>query len=218
MIFSTIRFFFTLYYIFPVTFPYQVSYYRQTNLNVTKQMALPIILICFSGNFCSHIIIEKCMPYLGLKTLACACSLSYVVLVELLFFDSSRLFILAVNFCIAMSGNVVGLLAIHFFQGKYHENGSVYFGKCMSGDLVGMFFWIKMANWLVNPRNIPAEYQTINGSTEQIFPAEVFMKLPGFLRLYTWSTFLFCVVATQLLDVPGKLRGKLFGAGEEQPK
>lgn len=210
IIFFTVRFFCCYIYFLPTLLPFIISYYREFNPLVSRATLFPMIFFIMIGYYASHFILAKLSPVIGIKGIILLSASTLVVVNYVIFLSSSLIYIWIMNFLMGISLNLGNTGALYYFQGKYDHEAKILFGKSMGGDLVGMFFWIQLSSLYINPSNVKAQYIDINGQNEQLFPKEVYSKIPSFMLILALGYLISMIVLMRYITNPDKYRFTLF--------
>lgn len=210
IVFFIVRFYACYIYFMPTLMPFIISYYREWNPLVCRATLFPMYSFIMIGFFVSHFVLAKLSPMIGIKGIILLSAISYVFISYGMFLSSSLIFIWFMNFLLGISLNLGNAGSLYFFQGKYDQEAKIFFGKCMGGDLVGMFFWIQFSSIYINPANVKAQYIDVNGHDEQIFPKEVYLKVPGFMLAVSVGYLISMLILLRFIKNPDKYRFTLF--------
>lgn len=155
-VFFLLRFFGCYHYIFPSLLPYFVSYFRERNPSVSQASLYPVLTFEMAGCFFSHFLMKRLTARVGIRRTVLISAGSFALISQFLFLSgfSSVFFLSAAHFLVGFVLNLGNICVFFFFQAKYGDSARLFFGKCLGGDLIGMFFWLQVAAWVINPHNV----------------------------------------------------------------
>lgn len=216
LVFFVVRACSCFFYVLPSILPYLISFFRETDPSFSRVTVLPVFLIGSIGYFFAQSIISSYSSVLGIKGLVVMSFCASFVFFQMMFWFSSLIWFYAITFLVGVAQSLTSACTFLFFQAKYKENAKAFFGKCVGGDVFGIFFWVQVSNLVINPRNLKASSIGVDGQGELVFPKEVYFMLPRFIFLYSFCNLCLVSLLITFVKNPKPYEFSLFEIEDEE--
>ena len=197
----------TIYYIWPLIYPYLTSYLKHSNPATTMKEMFCATLGLFIGVTAGNIILPKLYFFFGIKKTMQIGGFLNLLNCFFYFYFSNRFFVV-LN--IIFSGLIYQfcIISVNYFLSEKYEDGYFYCNYVFVGQNIANIFWPFIAVLIINPDNVGMNLEIYeNGEIINYFPWSISKNFPFLISTIGIVNFLIIMVSTFFLKDPENIKG-----------
>ena len=196
----------TLYYIWPIIYPYLGSYVKHYNQDLSMKMIFSTTIAMVFGITLGNIILPRLYFLFGIKkTMQIG---GFCILVNcVLFYSFSTFFPILFNVLFCGTIYQLCIMSISYYLSEKYDNGYIYCNYVYVGQNVANIIWPYVAVFLINPNNKGmTDIFEEGGETENYFPWEISENFPLLMKTIGIVSFLIVMITTYFLKDPKHIK------------